>query len=202
MTGESRYYAAFTSDWATAMKAAAAGPSLERFRAREFAAHGESISGAVSAGDWPRVREAVADPSSGIRYRVEGGSDGAGHPCLAIELEGEVALVCQRGLHPMPVSVNGRTLVLLAANERELEAWDRDNEDAEVVLAPGPIDLREVLEDELLLRLPFAPLCDDPGCLERAQAALRKAAADNGPAQPAANPFGALRGKLGAKQSN
>ena len=184
------------------MKAGAGGPSLERFRAREFSARGETLEGTVAAGDWPRTRDAVADPAAPIRYRVEGCTDDAGHPGLAIELEGTVALNCQRGLHPMPVALGGRTMVLLAANEAELEAWDRDVEDAEVILASGPIDLREVLEDELLLRLPFAPLCDDPDCRERADAVVRQVAAGGPEAGAAANPFGALRGKLGAKQSN
>ncbi|MEO8134781.1 MAG: DUF177 domain-containing protein [Betaproteobacteria bacterium] len=138
-----------------------------------------------------------------MAYRVEGGSDGRGLPRLAIGLEGMVVLTCQRGLHPMEFILDGNTTVLLAANERELEAWDRDIEDAEVILADQPLDLSTVLEDELLLSLPFAPLCDDPGCVERAGIEARDADGNRAAAaQAETNPFGALRGKFDAKQSN
>lgn len=191
------------SNKATPVRTGPAARSLAQFDARKFAAENGVISGTVPIADWPRAQESTADTAAEISYRVEGGADHRGLPRLAIGLKGNVVLVCQRGLHPMDFALDGRTTVLLAASERELEAWDRDIEDAEVVLANQPLDLNAVLEDELLLSLPFAPLCDDPGCVERAAVQSQDADGNRAAAARAeTNPFGALRGKFDAKQSN
>ena len=52
---------------------------------------------------------------------------------------------------------------LLAKDERELARLDEDDEH-EVVLASAPLDPRVLVEDELLLTLPFAPRCERPEC--------------------------------------
>lgn len=122
---------------------------------------------------------------------------------MLFALTGEVAVICQRCLQPMQLTLDGTTSVLLAANQRELEAWDSEVEDAEVVLADAPLDLNELLEDEFLLSLPFAPMCDDPGCSRRAAGAEQSEAAIRAESMPdESSPFGALRGKLVSKHSN
>ena len=47
-----------------------------------------------------------------------------------------------------------------------METWDREIDNAEVVLADQPLDLESLLEDEFLLSLPYAPLCNDAACGE------------------------------------
>lgn len=153
--------------------------------------------------DWPRAAEFVVDPLAEIAYRVEGGADDSGRPRMLFALTGEVAVICQRCLQPMQWKLGGQTSVLLAANQRELDAWDSVVDDAEVVLADQPLDLNELLEDEFLLSLPFAPMCDDPGCPRRAAGEAQGAAAIRAEAMPEdSSPFGALRGKLVSKHSN
>jgi DUF177 domain-containing protein len=138
---------------------------------RKFAADRQVATGTVRVGDWERAREAVVDPDVEIGYRVEGGADSRGRPMVALQLTGKVELICQRSLHPMPLELGRRTQVLLARDQRELEMWDREVDDAEVVLADQPVDLESLLEDEFLLSLPYAPSCDDPACGEKLQRA-------------------------------
>ena len=177
--------------------------SLNRFRAREFAAAGQAATGTVRLADWPRAAESVVDPAAEIAYRVEGGADASGRPRLLFALSGSVEVICQRCLHPMRWQLGGQTAVLLAANQRQLEAWDSEVEEAEVVLADQPLNLNELLEDEFLLGLPCAPMCDDPGCARRAGEKAQGADEIRIDTLPEdSSPFGALRGKLGSKQSN
>ena len=119
---------------------------------------------------------------------------------VALELSGTVEVICQRSLHPMPWTLGRRTTVLLASNERELEAWDHDVENAEVVLANQPLDMIAMLEDEFLLDLPFAPLCDDPECAKT----LRTTGRIEVPAgeRDEANPFSVLRDRPDLKHSH
>jgi uncharacterized protein len=193
----------FMSIKATAITTSLPGQSLNRFQARQFAADAQVVSGTVRLAEWSRASESVVDPSAEIAYCVEGGNDDSGRPRLFFALTGSVAVICQRCLHPMQWVLGGQTSVLLAANERQLDAWDSEVEDAEVVLADQPLNLNELLEDEFLLGLPFAPMCDDPGCARRTGSEAQGAAENRAETMPEDNsPFGTLRGKLVSKQSN
>ena len=169
---------------------------MNQFVTRKFAADRQIATGTVRLSDWERATEAVVDPSVQIGYRVEGGADPQGRPMLTLELSGTVELICQRSLHPMPFRLGRRTPVLLAADQREADQWDKEIDDAEVVVADGPLDLPTLLEDELLLSLPYAPLCDDPECAQKlrlaAGAAAGRIAAEG--AGESASPFSVLRG--------
>ena len=161
---------------------------------RKFAADRQVATGTVRIGEWERARESLVDPDVEIGYRVAGGADAEGRPMLTLELTGTVQLICQRSLHPMPFELGRRTRVLLAGDKRELEAWDREVEDAEVVLADQPLDLETLLEDEFLLSLPYAPLCDDPACDEKLRNAQGDAAGRaRSPEADDANPFSVLK---------
>ena len=82
---------------------------------------------------------------------------------MTIDLEGEVPLECQRCLGPLRWPVVQQTELLLAHDEAELARLDADTE-SEVVLAEGPLDPLSLVEDELLLVLPFAPRHPDGQC--------------------------------------
>ncbi|HEX4883906.1 MAG TPA: YceD family protein, partial [Casimicrobiaceae bacterium] len=63
---------------------------------------------------------------------------------------------CQRCLAPVDVPVGQATLLLLARDEADLVRLDEASEH-EVVAAREPLDPLVLVEDELLLTLPFAP---------------------------------------------
>ena len=79
-------------------------------------------------------------------------------------LHGSVPLECQRCLQPFAWPVEQRTTLLLARDERELAVLDADDDTLEVILADAPQDALTLIEDEVLLALPFAPRCERPGC--------------------------------------
>lgn len=133
---------------------------LDAFRlARE---HG-SVEGSVDAHRLSRVADALADGPADVAWRIEGGADAAGRPALSIELAGAVSLTCQRCLDDFAWPVTQRTEVLLAHDERELAALDAES-NVEVVLAGTPMEPLTLVEDELLLALPFAPRHPEGAC--------------------------------------
>ena len=170
---------------------------------RKFAAERQVATGTVQVDDWERAREAVVDPSVVIGYRIEGGADAQGRPMITLQLTGTVEVMCQRSLHPMPFQLGRRTPILLASNQQEADLWDREVEDAEVVVADQPLDLSTLLEDELLLSLPYAPLCDDPHCAETLERVNQAEGLDAPPVgAEAANPFSVLKGSKISKQTH
>ncbi len=74
-----------------------------------------------------------------------------------------MTLTCQRCLADFRWPIDQRTEVLLAHDEREMAALDA-NSSSEVVQAPGPVDPLTLVEDELVLALPFAPRHPDGAC--------------------------------------
>lgn len=175
---------------------------MNHFLTRKFAADRQVATGTVRVADWPRAREAVLDPSAEIHYRIEGGSDGQGRPLVSLELSGTVEVACQRSLHPMACTLGHRTQVLLAKDQQEADRWDREIDEAEVVVADQALDVQTLLEDEFLLSLPFAPLCDDPACAQTLQRATANDATPAGTPADGDSPFSVLKGSRISKPSH
>ena len=137
-----------------------------RFDGFSLAARSAVIAGRVDAATLPRVNDLLAPESSGVdlEYRIAGNADATGKPALEISVRGSVPLICQRCLQPFVWPVEQRTLLLLARDERELVKLDEEDHEHEVVLAHAPLDAVELVEDELLLTLPFAPRCPEDEC--------------------------------------
>jgi uncharacterized protein len=134
-----------------------AGRRPTRFDALKLSASGESLAGAVDAKDLSRVADRLAEDAGPARidWRLTGGTDGQRRPVLTLALAGSVPLLCQRCLKPFAARVDQSTELLLARSEAELTRLDA--EELEVILATERIDPLALVEDELLLSLPFSP---------------------------------------------
>lgn len=158
---------------------------------RQFDAYAASerrlaLTGSVDPRAFPRVADELATDGDGaVAWCIAGAVDALGRPALDVQLDGRVPLVCQRCLQPFVLTVAQRTLLLLARNERELASLD-EQEEHEVVLADRPLDALELVEEELLLTLPYVPRCADPACPTGEQAREAPVAT--------ASPFAALAG--------
>lgn len=130
----------------------------------EFARNGRELRGEMAAADMPRLQDLLvapeACPEPGRRgkfgYVVRGYQDKSGEPMLEIELDGSCRLVCQRclGGFDYPVHLVSR---LLLAHESELEILSAEEDGPDSILADQHLDVGALLEEELLLSLPFAP---------------------------------------------
>ncbi|MEO8488115.1 MAG: DUF177 domain-containing protein [Betaproteobacteria bacterium] len=139
------------------------GSSDSRFDAFKLSRHAATIQGSVDARDLPNLAENLApgDDPVPIAWTIEGRQSAEGRASLAIDITGSAPLVCQRCLSRLDWPVAQATELLLAGNERELAALDQVTE-REVILATGPLDAADLVEDELVLTLPFAPLHEGP----------------------------------------
>jgi uncharacterized protein len=79
-----------------------------------------------------------------------------------VAVQGNLPLVCQRCLQVFEAAIDTRSELLLARDETELARLD--TEEAEVLLASAPLDAATLIEDELLLSLPFAPRHPEGQC--------------------------------------
>ncbi len=121
------------------------------------------LEGTLAVVALPRLAECLADDSGSLAWRIEGTRDAAGRPALAVEVNGEVLLECQRCLGSFRFPVAQRTLAVLVKSEAEADAVDGSVED-EVLVAAAAVNPAELVEDELLLTLPYAPKHADGDC--------------------------------------
>lgn len=133
------------------------------FDAYRLAREHESVHGSFDAAASERLYDWLAPGDAPIQWNIAGTTDALGRPAIAIELDGSVPLECQRCLAPMQWPVRQRTVALLAQSEAEGDALDAGS-DEEVLVAAEPLDALMLVEDELLLSLPYAPTHADGEC--------------------------------------
>lgn len=113
----------------------------------------------------PEARPSEADRASwhaeGERRSVRGTEP---QTWLHLRADARLALVCQRCLGPVEAAIETQRSFLFVAGEDAAAQLDADTED-DVLALTRSLDLRELVEDELLLALPLVPrheLCPEP----------------------------------------
>jgi uncharacterized protein len=128
----------------------------------EFARTGQALRGSLPLPGLTRLRDNLADTLGTVAFEVTGGLDLRGRPILTVVIHGMLHLQCQRCLealdHPLRVL---NTLLLVGAGEAQAAL---DEEETEWIEASRELDLATVIEDEILLNLPYAPRHEEGTC--------------------------------------
>lgn len=167
-----------------------------------FAAEGGHLDGTWPGADLARLaasqalpQDGVAEPAawqcSGERRVVPGGE---GEVWLHLSASTDVWLTCQRCLQPFRQALPIDRWIRFVRGEAEAEVLDAESEH-DVLALTRALDLRQLIEDELLLALPLVPRHD--AC---PQALPWSAAAADEPIE--SSPFAGLAGLRGESSSN
>lgn len=121
----------------------------------EFARAGGRLNGDVPIGELSRLADSLFDARGGLKYELTGGRDVRQRLRLKLDVAGTIYLKCQRCLGSLtfPVAVKADLLVL--SGQAGGETADLDDLDG--VPASAQTDVWSLVEDEILLALPFAP---------------------------------------------
>ncbi|MDO9284179.1 MAG: YceD family protein [Aquabacterium sp.] len=114
---------------------------------------------------------------------------------LALQVQAPVWLTCQRCLQPYEVPLALERRLRFVRGEAQAEALDAESED-DVLALSRSLDLRELVEDELLLALPIVPrheVCPQPLPMAVEADPLPEGEAER------PNPFAVLQGLKRAK---
>jgi uncharacterized protein len=153
-----------------------------------------AVANSALAGRWPlselarlahdaagRVDEPVTW-SARFEQRRELGA--APRAWLQLQAQARVARECQRCLQPVLLQLGVDRTFAFAPTEDEAAAQDAESEH-DVLGLSRQFDLRELVEDELLLALPIVPMHEQcPAPLLEAAPSQAEAAADVAPAHP------------------
>ena len=150
----------------------------------EFASAGAKQQGSMPVSSFSRLRDLLASDAGEVAYRIEGRRDARGRPSLLVSVAGTLQLRCQRCLEAMPFEVDEQDLLVLAATQAEIDADPVDAQAPDRVLAKKDMSLHELVEDELILALPYAPRHEGCGAGKAARG------------QEKVSPFAGLRGLM------
>lgn len=118
--------------------------------------------------DQPVVRNAAStrdDELGVVWFEIKGDSRIGERASLTLQLQAHVVLQCQRCLEPMTLQVSGleRFDVVTEAQLRQMDHEEIDPEEVEFLVGSREFDLIDLLEDQLVLEIPYIPKHD--GCV-------------------------------------
>ena len=135
---------------------------------QEFSRNGQEISGEVPLAGLPRLQDVLVNPQGILSYTIRGGVDRQGSHFLDVNVTGSCQLRCQRCLEGMEYQALLDTRLILR-DQASLDALDAtvtggEEEEFDSILADMHLDVHHLLEDEILLSLPFAPKHESGAC--------------------------------------
>ena len=132
--------------------------------AKDWVIHPERISerplvfeGTADLGDLPGLEESVADERVELRFKVTARLDRQRRKVVSCIIEGFVFLTCQTSLEPFRHDVSIEERLVLVESEDRLPAIEEESETEDYLVAGEPLDIRDLVEDAVLLSLPMVP---------------------------------------------
>lgn len=153
----------------------------------EFAAAGDSLRGAWPAESFPRLRELLHDETGSVEYELRGDRDVHGRARLELRVAAVLRLTCRSCLEPLEARVSEDASLWLQRSQSEVDAQPITAEGPDSIVGSKEMAVKDLVEDQLLLALPYAPRH------EHCAAQGREAP------QERQRPFAGLRGMLRGK---
>ena len=166
-------------------------PSAELVNANRMARDGSSRQGELAISRMSRLRPLLSDDRGAARFELEFGLDSQSRPLVTGRIRATLELICQRCLEPMDVELELQVRLGIVRSDDEAVALGDGREP--LLLEGDSLSLATLVEDELILGLPAAPLHPRDRC----RPPYARPAEDS---PEAGGPFSKLRGAGGAKR--
>ena len=128
----------------------------------EFARRGQEMVGEFNVHRLRRLLEGLpAQPeTSVVKYKLVGLKGQDGRPRLSLRVQALVVLECQRCLGDLALEIDHDVTFEIVRQESELGKDDLEDDDPdapEKILGSPKFDVGELIEDELILEVPYVP---------------------------------------------
>jgi DUF177 domain-containing protein len=141
------------------------------------------FEGTFLPGELERLEDSLASGEGELRYSITAFLDKQRRKIVSCIIEGFVFLTCQSSLEAFRHGISVQDRLVLVENESQLPPVEEENDAEDYLVADEPLDIRDLVEDAVLLALPMVPR--KPG-LEEAKAG------DGKPAARKESPFAVL----------
>jgi uncharacterized protein len=125
-----------------------------------FARAGSTVVGVIELADLPRLAGELADDRGRLACRLTGNRDSEENSWLTLEVAGSLTLRCQRCLGNVVVPVSVRSRLLLVPSGQPWPDEELVDDGFDAIAADKEMVLASLVEDEVLLALPLAPMHD------------------------------------------
>ena len=115
------------------------------------------FEGTFAPGDLERLEESLANGDGELRYTVTARLDNLRRRVVSCIIEGFVFLTCQSTLDTFRFAISVDDRLVLVGAEAELPPVEEESETEDYLVAAEPLDIRDVVEDAVLLALPMVP---------------------------------------------
>ena len=144
-----------------------------------------TLQGTLRPGELERLEDSLANGDGELRYAISAALDRQRRKVVSCIIEGFVFLTCQSSLEVFRHDVAIADKLVLVDDESQLPPIQEESESEDYLVAGEPLDIRDLVEDAVLLALPMMPR--KPGVVE--------APPESGEAAPKEpSPFAALAG--------
>lgn len=124
------------------------------------------LKGTFSPGELERLEDSLANGDGELHYTVTARLDHLRRRVVSCMIEGFVFLTCQSSLEAFRFAISVDDRLVLVGSESELPPVEEESETEDYLVVEEPLDIRDVVEDAVLLALPMVPR--KPGLDERA----------------------------------
>jgi len=134
----------------------------------EFARLGRNVAGELAFADLPRLADMLFDSTGCLTVNLDGYRDNDGKSWLDLRISGAPVVYCQRCLGGVAFKLDIKSRLQLIAHGA---AWPDDelfDDSCDAIAADAELDFSALVEDEVLLALPIAPMheaCESPGAV-------------------------------------
>ena len=118
---------------------------------------GTVFEGVLRPGELENLAEELASPDGELRYRVSARLDATRRRIVSCIIEGFVFLTCQKTFETFRHEVAIDDRLVLVDSEEELPPFEEEGDREDFVVAAGPVDVRDMVEESVILALPMVP---------------------------------------------
>lgn len=129
-----------------------------------FARTGQTLHGSLQISGLTRLRDSLYDDVGRVDFVARGGHDARHRPTLNLEVSGLLHLKCQRCLGNLDYPLQIASTLLLAAKPPETICDEPDAEESDWIEPSPELDVGGLVEDEIILGMPYAPRHPEGQC--------------------------------------
>ena len=135
-----------------------------RIDALQFAREGRDLHGELAVTELPRLEDVVYERAGTVAYALQGSVDRRGKPVIEARIGGTLSLVCQRCLGRMDYELQRSSRFVLIEGSQTLPDVSDEDPSTENIRAEEMCDVADIVEQEVLLGLPLAPVHPEGLC--------------------------------------
>lgn len=124
----------------------------------EFAQQGRRLQGEIAVADLSRLQEHLHSNGGCLYYTLLGKIGENGKPYLVCAVQGELALKCQRCLDALALKLEIASTLELVKDADDFLPLEGEEDSVDAIPVNTAMDVLALVEEEVLLSLPIAPL--------------------------------------------